>query len=136
MCLVLGLFVNMYMDSNQKLNDNTEYLIEDQLFEYAKLLPSQTGLKTIVYVDDGGAYIRNQHPLVILFRNGYSESAELMAILVSKSPTLYSSSGILGISTVDYSDILSFVSLNADLLQDFADEKVNHEYFYDALQNK
>lgn len=116
------------------LNESSDIEIQDETFEYAKLLPTQTGLNVVVYADDGGAYIRNHHTLVMLFQNGYTESAELLPIQVDNIPTPLFSLEKINISQEDYYDILCFISFNSKLLKSFADEEISHIMFYNALK--
>lgn len=107
-------------------------LRNDDLMEYAKLGKQYTGLNVDVFVDDGEAYKRNEHPLWIYVRNGYSNIDSFFPVVVSKTPFVPShiSKDDINIQEADLEAVMVFVSINALLLRDFADEKVEHMDFY------
>ena len=107
-------------------------LRNDDLMEYAKLGKQYTGLNVDVFVDDGEAYKRNKHPLWIYVRNGYSNIDSFFPVVVSKTPFVPShiSKDDINIQEDDLEAVMVFVSINALLLRDFADEKVEHMDFY------
>jgi hypothetical protein len=107
-------------------------LRNDDLMEYAKLGKQYTGLNVDIFVDDGEAYKRNKHPLWIYVRNGYSNTDSFFPVVVSKTPFVPShiSKDDINIQEDDLEAVMVFVSINALLLRDFADEKVEHMDFY------
>ena len=112
--------------------NEAEMLISDDLMEYARLRKQNTGIDIDIFVDDGGAYRRYGHPLWIYVRNGYSNTAPVFPIMVSKKPYLPRSISQrkLNIKQIDLDAVLIFVSQNASLLKKFADEEIEHEEFY------
>ena len=107
-------------------------LRNDDLMEYAKLGKQYTGLNVDIFVDDGEAYKRNKHPLWIYVRNGYSNTDSFFPVVVSKTPFVPShiSKDDINIQEADLEAVMVFVSINALLLRDFANEKVEHMDFY------
>lgn len=107
-------------------------LRNDDLMEYAKLGKQYTGLNVDIFVDDGEAYKRNEHPLWIYVRNGYSNTDSFFPVVVSKTPFVPShiSKDDINIQEADLEAVMVFVSINALLLRDFANEKVEHMDFY------
>ena len=109
---------------------------DDELMEYARLRKNNTGLDMDIFVDDGGAYKRYEHPLWIYVRNGYSNTDPVFPIVVSKHPSLPRniSQKKLNIKNIDLKAVLIFVSQNASLLKMFADEEIEHEEFYNKCK--
>lgn len=117
----------------EEQNVTTNGLInEDELMEYARLDRDYTGITTDIYVDDGGAYKRYEHPLWVYVQNGYSEDSPYFPVVVSEKPELPSTK--LNISSSDAEAILTFISINAKLLTDFANENIEHEAFYNSIK--
>ena len=104
----------------------------DELMEYARLWKKHTGLDIDIFVDDSGAYKRYGHQLWIYVRNGYTDSDPFFHIDVSSKPSAPQID--YKISAMEVEAVLAFVSLNADLLTAFADEKVSHLDFYELCK--
>ena len=113
-----------------------EPLSNDELMEYGRLRPYQTGLKTDIYIDDGLAYRRNGHPLWVYVVNNYNgDATKLIKIPVfgTESSKIY---GKLNISRDDFMEIVKWVSKYRKALSDYADEKIEREDFYDIIGYK
>ena len=103
----------------------------DELMEYAWLKPKFSGLNVDVFVDDGGAYLRHEHPLWVYFRNGYSKSDNVLPISVDAiNPRVLVAQYDLNISAEDFASIVRFVKINAELLVAFVDRRLSHMEFF------
>lgn len=104
----------------------------DELIEYAKLTPEQTGLPVTIYVDDGGAYIRNKHQLWVLIQNNYNNKSDVFPIIIEykKEQIEYKE---IKISKNDLNNILKFITNNKNLLIDLANDKISHINFYNKI---
>lgn len=100
----------------------------DELMEYARLRKKNTGINVDIYVDDGGAYKRYGHPLWVYVRNGHDIMSPFFHIEVSNNPILPNIK--YNISEMELQSILTFISVNAQLLEAFANDEVEHEDFY------
>lgn len=107
---------------------------EDELMEYSLIKPKFSGLNVDIYVDDGGAYIRHEHPLWVYFRNGYSKTDNVLPISVENNPKILVNDYKLNISKTDFDSIRYFVQSNINLLFSFADGKISHEVFFRSMK--
>ena len=118
---------NLLKEVTKKLISETSAQLEDDLIEYARLGKKYTGLNVEVYVDDGGAYMRHEHPLWIYVRDGYTNYDPVFHIEVSENPTAPSNTNI---HDSDLKAVLRFITQNVDLLKAFANDKISHMHFY------
>lgn len=112
------------------------YQAEDQLelMEYALLKPKFSGLNVALFVDDGGAYLRHDHPLWVYFRNGYTNSDNVLPISVDAfHPQVLVHEYTLTITEEDFRSIVDFIKQHASLLVDFANRKVSHIEFFTSI---
>ena len=129
-----------------KLNENNfnwrgyynyeEYQAEDadELMEYSLLKPKFSGLNVDLYIDDGGAYIRHEHPLWVYFRNGYSKNDNVLPVSIDNNPQILVSNYNLNISKFDLDSIKEFIRQNANLLVSFANDELSHIEFFDNIK--
>lgn len=115
--------------------DNGEF--NDELIEYMWLRPSKTGIPVDIFVDDGGAYKRNGHPLLLLARNGYTRAdADFIPFVVSDNPKLYRESLVYNISTDEILHIRNFIAKNIQILKDLADDKISQIEFFKSIRKE
>ena len=117
--------------------DFAAYQAEDELelMEYALVKPKFSGLNVELFADDGGAYIRHEHPLWIYFRNGCSKSDNVLPISIdATAPRVLVNEYKLNISDDDFNSIIDFVRQHASLLTDFANRKLSHIIFFHSIQ--
>ena len=105
----------------------------DDLLEYCRLRPSDTGLGVAVFLDDGGAYKRNHHPLQVYMQNDYGNVANVLPIEVETNTNAIPATNI-GISLDDYQKVLEFISKNKDLIKQLADGQIGHLDFLRSIQ--
>lgn len=107
-------------------------LRDDELMEYARLRNEDTGVGVDVFVDDGGAYKRYNHPLWVYVRNGYRATDPFFHIEVSENPSAPNIE--YNISEANVQAVLQFIRQNASLLKAFADEQIGHNEFYSVCK--
>lgn len=107
----------------------------DKLMEYMWLKPQVTKLNVDIFVDDGGSYERNEHPLLLFVRNGHGRSvSNFIPIAISENPYIMDDEMALNISSEDVSAVKSFIQLNLELLISMAQSKISHEMFVSLLK--
>lgn len=115
--------------------DNGEF--NDELIEYMWLRPSKTGIPVDIFVDDGGAYKRNGHPLLLLARNGYTRAdADFIPFVVSKHPVIYFHKSHYNISYNEIFQIQEFIISHLSLLKQLANNKISQMDFFNAIREK
>lgn len=122
-----------YMNTNNKEQYKLSCL--DELMEYMWLKPQISKLNVDIFVDDGGSYERNEHPLLLFVRNGHGKSvSEFIPISISENPYIMDEEKVLKISSEDVSVVKSFIKLNMGLLISMAQSKISHEVFVSQLK--
>lgn len=107
---------------------------EDEIMEYSLLKPKFSGLNVDLYIDDGGAYIRHEHPLWLYFRNGYTKNDNVLPISINETPEVLVDNYKLCISKNDFESIISFIKLNVELLISFANDEIGHKDFFENIK--
>lgn len=102
----------------------------DDLLEYCRLRSSDTGLGVDIFLDDGGAYQRNNHPLQIYMQNDYGDVSNVLPIDVEESSPNTLPPTNLAISFTDYQKVLEFIRKNKDQIKQLADGQVDHLDFF------
>ena len=117
------------LNRNTKIHGLTSI---DELIEFLWLRPTRTGLNVDIFVDDGGSYIRNNHPLLLFARNGYDKSvSEFIPITISDEPDILQPK--TSINDCDVESIKSFIVRNLEALKNLANRKISHEEFISSL---
>ena len=111
-----------------------QHLATDSFMEYARLGTDMTGLKVEIFVDDGGAYLRNQHSLWAYARDGYYNQHEYVRIVVSDPPNVLDQPR--HIATADLNKTVEFIKHHAALLHRLANGDLTHQEFYPIIQGK
>jgi len=107
----------------------------DEIQEFLWLKPNVTNLNVDIFVDDGGSYLRNNHVLLLFARNGYDKGvSEFLPFAISNNPIILDKSIEYGISYDDIFLIQDFIEINNNLLQSFANRKINHQEFIDQIK--
>lgn len=108
----------------------------DDIIEYMWLKPRFTNLNVDVFVDDGQAYLRHNHHLQLLVRNGYGKSIdEFIPFMVSDNPVVLDRTMELNISEEDISGVKEFIVGNLDNLRGLADRKISQPMFVGNIKN-
>lgn len=106
----------------------------DKLMEYLWLRPSDTGLNVDVFVDDGGSYRRDGHRLILIARNGYSESVdEFLYFSIERFPQILNREISINVSHNDVYAIARFIQNNLKTLRGLADDKISQREFIDKI---
>lgn len=108
--------------------------LPEELMEYMWLRPTETNLNVDIFVDDGGSYLRHEHELLLLVRNGYDQSVnEFVPFSISLNPQLLSNIQI-HISNEDVLCVQQFITSNLQLLQTLADRQISQQSFVETMQ--
>ena len=120
--------INEILNENYSLNDT------DILMEYFWLKPNKTKLNVDIFVDDGEAYKRYGHQLLLYIRNGYDKTInEFIIMSVEKQPKILNSEIEYNISYNDIFDVQDFIVYNLNNLQKLADREINHNSFVNNI---
>ncbi len=120
--------INKILNENYSLNDT------DILMEYFWLKPNKTKLNVDIFVDDGEAYKRYGHQLLLYIRNGYDKTInEFIIMSVEKQPKILNSEIEYNISYNDIFDVQDFIVYNLSNLQKLADREINHNSFVNNI---
>lgn len=108
----------------------------DDTAEYMWLRAKRTGLGVDVFVDDGGAYKRHKHPLVLLMRNSYNQrDFNMTPIYILKYPRVVEeeklSKGV--VSYTDINGVYRFIVRNWENLVSLSDRKIGQVEFFERI---
>ena len=106
----------------------------DELYGYMWLKPNDTGIGVDIFVDDGKAYIRDNHIPLVYIRNGVGrEVDEFIPVSISEKPTIIDSSIKLNLDLFTMGKIFNFIKNNVNALLDFADNKIDINTFFEII---
>lgn len=124
---VIKLNINDVRNIDNECVNELANSINDDLIEYCRLRPADTGLSVDIFIDDGGAYLRNNHPLCVYMQNDYNNTMNVLPIDIEESNQLIlNTPGNIGISLTDYQKVLKYVNQNKALIKQLADGEINH----------
>lgn len=107
----------------------------DELMEYAWLKPKDSGLKLDIFVDDGFAYVRGEHPLLLFVRNGFGRScSSFFPISISEKPQILDSDIIINVDNSYILGIYNLIQTNVEHLRDLANKKITINEFFEKLK--
>lgn len=119
------------------IRESNEYRMVhyDELLGYLWLKPEFTGLGVDIFVDDGQAYVRDEHIPLLFVRNGYGrETVEFIPISLDENPEILDSSIQVKINSDVLNCIFYFIRENIGLLLDFANGAINAMKFRQMLK--
>ena len=115
------------------LNDllmNTIDSTHDTLLGYLWLKPEVTGIDVDIFVDDGGAFLRDGHVPIAFVRNGHGrEVEEFIAFALEGEQEILSTDIDIRLSGAEIIAAKHFIRENQALLIDFAKEKLDISEF-------
>lgn len=107
----------------------------DELSEYMWLKPSITSIEYDIFVDDGEAYIRGNHELLLFVRNGKNRSCDIfIPISVSSDPKILDPTLNIIISPEEMNDIYNFIKLNKNLLMKMSNGEILPDEFVNNIK--
>ena len=118
------------------MTEKTEYKLQDldELYGYMWLKPDVTNINADIFVDDGEAYIRDNHVPLLFVRNGIGrEITEFIPISISETPTILDTSIVISINPNIIKQIIAFIKVNTKTLMDMANGKISSDDFVSAL---
>ena len=119
------------------IKESSEYKLQDldELLGYMWLKPNVTNINVDIFVDDGEAYIRDEHVPLLFVRNGKGkEVTEFIPISISETPIILDDSIVLNIGTNTINEILEFIKANTNTLMAMANGKITADEFVSALK--
>lgn len=120
----------------KQLNNTMSYRMEDteEIYEYMWLKPNLTNVGVDIFVDDGGAYLRHNHELLLFARNGYGRgTADFIPFSISNKPKVLDDDMDFNISYDVIFSIQDFIQANLYSLKSLADERVSQEMFVQSI---
>lgn len=129
-------------DSIKDLNNKVQKLLEkyyiednkEQLYEFADLVPEDTGLTVVVWIDGRR---KMKHGKRIKFQNNNSNrlnGGEIIPITISDDPQIPKSvTTKLKISNKDLNKIKSWIKLNKEVLLDYSNGLITTKQLYNKI---
>lgn len=120
----------------KQLNNTMSYRMEDteEIYEYMWLKPNLTNVGVDIFVDDGGAYLRHNHELLLFARNGYGRgTADFIPFSISNKPKVLDDDMDFNIAYDVIFSIQDFIQANLYSLKSLADERVSQEMFVQSI---
>ena len=105
-----------YVLNEMQLIDN------DNIIDYMRLPPVRTGLNFDIFIDDGGTYILNKHPIYVYYKDG--DDYKTIILPLNNQNINYSN---LYITDEEFQSLIHFLRINEDLLIKFANEEITHQ---------
>ena len=133
-----SIFCNIVKESIEKvILENFMLTDSDKLMEYFWLKPNITNLNVDIFVDDGGAYERYGHQLLLYIRNGYNTNInEFIAMSVDEMPRILNDEIDYKINYNDIFDIQDFIQNNLYDLFRLANKQITHKEFLSNLKTE
>lgn len=105
---------------------------DDEMIEYTRMWPEITGLKVDLYIDDGGAHIRNGHPVWVYVVNNYNgDTDDVIKVPIDEITQNHELE--LKISQKDFIDALSWIKRNRNVIKDYSNGTINRNELYKKL---
>lgn len=107
----------------------------EEIMEYMWLKPSVTQLSVDIFVDDGGSYLRHNHELLLLVRNGYGKNvSEFIPFSISHNPIVLDDTIDFMISYDDIFKVQDFIVANVGLLKALANRQIGQIAFVQSMR--
>jgi len=119
------------------IKENIEYKLRDldELYNYMWLKPNVTNIDVDIFVDDGEAYIRDQHIPLLFVRNGKGrEISEFIPISISQTPEILDNNLAIAIDENIIKQVFDFIKVNSKELMDMANGNLNADAFVSAIK--
>jgi hypothetical protein len=121
------------------MKEDEEYKMQDleELYGYMWLKSDVTNINADIFVDDGEAYIRDNHIPLLFVRNGDGrEITEFIPISISESPTILDKSIVIKIDLSIIKQIIELIKVNFKTLMALANGKISAENFVLVSSNE
>lgn len=109
-------------------------LNDEDTYRYLMFPQKTTGLSVQIWIDDEAAYIMDNHPLWIYFKNGNNGNIEPMS--VSRNPQILNKHFVPNISDDEIRHIKRFVIDNCDAITKFSNMEFDLDGLYDSFEHK
>lgn len=113
-----------------------EYQKEDEmeLMEFLKIWPDDSGIPVELWVDDGGSYIRHNHPLWLYFRNGKTIKDKFIPVSINDNPQIMVKNTKLNIDKTTFIKIITFIRRNKKNIIKLAKEQILNTDFLNNIK--
>lgn len=113
-----------------------EYQKEDdtEMMEYLRVWPDDSGISVDLWVDDGGSYIRHNHPLWLYFRNGKTIKDGFIPISINDNPQIMIRKPKLNIDKTTLIKIITFIRKNKKNIIKLAKGEIINTEFLDIIK--
>ena len=102
----------------------------DELYDYCRLFPKDSGLLVETYFDNVGSYKKKNHPLFMYFVNTIKEDDfEIMPLLVDEHHPIIMINDRVKIPHKDYVKIVEFVKTNYRIIIQLANGIITDDEF-------
>lgn len=118
------------------IKEDSEYQLQDlyELYNYMWLKPDVTNIDADIFVDDGEAYIRDQHMPLLFVRNGKGKDImEFISISISKTPKILDNNLTIAIGENIINQVFDFIKINTAVLMGMANGNLNADEFISVL---
>ena len=106
----------------------------EEIIEYMWLKPNLTNVGVDIFVDDGGAYLRHNHELLLFARNGYGRGTDdFIPFSISNKPKVLDDDMDFNISYDVIFSIQDFIQANLYSLKSLADGRISQEMFVQSI---
>lgn len=125
------------VEEDIKCKLSIEYKMKDldELYGYMWLKPDLTGINADIFVDDGKAYLRDNHVPLIFVRNGTRRDVtEFILISISETPTILDDGIVISIDTSIIKQIMDFIKSNIYTLMAMANGMLSANDFVSELK--
>lgn len=133
-----SVFRNMVKESIEKVMlENYTITDSEKIMEYFWVKPSISNLNVDLFVDDGAAYERYGHQLLLYIRNGYDRSCnEFIAMSVNEMPMIFNDEIDYKITYNDIFDVQDFIQNNLYDLFRLANKQITHREFLSNIKTE
>lgn len=116
---------------------SSEYSLQDldELYGYMWLKSDDTNIDADIFIDDGGAYIRDKHVPLLFLRNGKGRGiTEFIPVSISDMPEILDKNMVIKISDYIIKQVFDFIKINKAALLAMANSQIDVEEFASVIK--
>ena len=119
------------------IKENSEYKLQDldELYNYMWLKSDVTHINIDIFVDDGEAYVKDEHIPLLFVRNGQGRKiTEFIPISISENPRILDNDIVININKNIIIQVFDFIKVNSETLMLMANGKIGANEFVETLK--
>ena len=119
------------------IKENSEYKLQDldELYNYMWLKSDVTHINIDIFVDDGEAYVKDEHIPLLFVRNGQGRKiTEFIPISISENPRILDNDIVININKNIIIQVFDFIKVNLETLMLMANGKIGANEFVETLK--